>query len=124
MSTALMAGVVALIRAKYPTLSPEGIMNRLKATAIDKGPTGFDEEYGYGVVDPVAALTKDVADPGASASTPAVSGSSRSTEAAAGGSSNTTMRVLGTLVCVGAIVVAIVALVLALVVVSRRRKRR
>jgi type VII secretion-associated serine protease mycosin len=67
-STAIVAGVVALIRAKYPKLTAKQVIERLTATAVDKGVTGRDSEFGYGIVDPVAALTKTVK-PSASAST-------------------------------------------------------
>jgi hypothetical protein len=41
-------------------LSAVEVIHRLTATAIDKGAPGRDDEYGYGIVDPVAALTADV----------------------------------------------------------------
>jgi type VII secretion-associated serine protease mycosin len=59
-SAAIVAGVAALVRSKYPTLSAPEVIHRLTATAIDKGLPGRDEEYGYGIVDPVAALTREV----------------------------------------------------------------
>jgi type VII secretion-associated serine protease mycosin len=59
-ATAIVAGVAALVRAKYPQLSAAEVVHRLTATAIDKGTPGRDNEYGYGIVDPVAALTADV----------------------------------------------------------------
>ncbi|MEV4411617.1 S8 family serine peptidase [Catellatospora sp. NPDC049609] len=59
-STALVAGAAALIRAKFPDLSAADVIHRLTATAIDKGFRGPDGEYGYGIVDVLAALTKDV----------------------------------------------------------------
>jgi subtilisin family serine protease len=68
-ATAILAGAAALVRAKFPTLSAEEVIHRLTATAIDKGPPGRDNEYGYGVVDLVAALTKEV--PPLKATTPA-----------------------------------------------------
>jgi subtilisin family serine protease len=55
-----VAGVAALIRSKYPNLSAAEVVHRLIATAIDKGPPGRDSLYGYGIVDPVAALTANV----------------------------------------------------------------
>jgi hypothetical protein len=36
------------------------VIHRLTATATDKGPRGRDNEYGYGVINIVAALTADV----------------------------------------------------------------
>ncbi|MGN9774320.1 S8 family serine peptidase [Micromonospora sp. H33] len=59
-ATAITAGAVALIRAKYPHLPADEVVHRLTATAVDKGPPGRDDQYGYGVIDIVAALTADV----------------------------------------------------------------
>jgi subtilisin family serine protease len=59
-STAIVAGAVALVRSKYPGLSAREVVHRLTATATDKGPPGRDEQYGYGVLNLVAALTADV----------------------------------------------------------------
>ncbi|MDG4807870.1 type VII secretion-associated serine protease mycosin [Micromonospora sp. WMMD1120] len=59
-ATAIVAGAAALIRSKYPHLPAREVAHRLTATAIDKGPPGRDNEYGYGVIDLVAALTADV----------------------------------------------------------------
>jgi subtilisin family serine protease len=59
-STALIAGAAALVRAKFPKLSAVEVIHRLTATADDKGPPGRDDEYGYGIVNLVKALTADV----------------------------------------------------------------
>ncbi|HEX6970447.1 MAG TPA: type VII secretion-associated serine protease mycosin [Micromonosporaceae bacterium] len=59
-ATAIIAGAAALVRARFPDLSAAEVVHRLTATAIDKGPPGRDEQYGYGVIDLVAALTADV----------------------------------------------------------------
>jgi subtilisin family serine protease len=59
-STAIVAGVAALVRAKYPNLSAAEVAHRLEATADDQGPPGRDDQYGYGIVNPVKALTADV----------------------------------------------------------------
>src|SRR5574337_1081605 len=60
-ATAIVSGVAALVRAKYPQLSAHQIINRLTRTA--RAPArGVDNEVGYGIVDPVAALTWDVPD--------------------------------------------------------------
>ncbi|WP_264956462.1 type VII secretion-associated serine protease mycosin, partial [Mycobacterium kiyosense] len=58
-SAAYVSGVAALVRAKYPTLSAHQIINRILQTAHNP-PRGVDNQVGYGVVDPVAALTFDV----------------------------------------------------------------
>lgn len=59
-ATAIVSGIIALIRSKYPSLSAEEVLHRLTATADDRGPPGRDDVYGYGIVDPVKALTADV----------------------------------------------------------------
>ena len=58
-SAAVVSGVAALVRAKYPTLTAHQVINRLIATA--RAPArGIDNQVGHGVVDPVAALTYDI----------------------------------------------------------------
>ena len=59
-ATAIVAGAAALVRAKFPNLSAAEVIHRLTATAIDKGPPGRDDQYGYGIVNLVGALTADV----------------------------------------------------------------
>jgi subtilisin family serine protease len=49
-----------LVRSKYPDLPATEVIHRLTATADDRGPPGRDNEYGYGVVNLVKALTADV----------------------------------------------------------------
>ena len=60
-SAAFVSGVAALVRAKYPELSAHQVVNRILQTAHNP-PRGVDNQVGYGVVDPVAALTFDVPD--------------------------------------------------------------
>jgi type VII secretion-associated serine protease mycosin len=55
-ATAYVSGVVALIKAENPALSPEQIRTVLEQTASDKPAGGRNDEIGFGVVDPVAAL--------------------------------------------------------------------
>ena len=59
-ATAIIAGTAALVRARFPNLSAKEVVHRLTATAIDKGPPGRDDQYGYGIVNLVGALTADV----------------------------------------------------------------
>lgn len=59
-STAIIAGAAALVRAKFPKLSAVEVIHRLTATAIDKGPPGRDDQYGYGIVNLIGALTAAV----------------------------------------------------------------
>lgn len=58
-SSAFVAGVAALVRAKFPDLSAHQVIHRLHATAHPPA-GGRDTVVGYGVIDPVAALTWDV----------------------------------------------------------------
>ncbi|MDI1459922.1 S8 family serine peptidase [Catellatospora sp. KI3] len=62
-ATAIAAGVAALVWSKYPTLTADQVLERLTRTSVDKGPQGQDGDYGFGVVDPVAALTAPDAAP-------------------------------------------------------------
>jgi type VII secretion-associated serine protease mycosin len=55
-STAVVSGAAALIRAKYPKLSAAQVVKALESAAVDKGPAGRDDAYGYGELDLVAAL--------------------------------------------------------------------
>jgi subtilisin family serine protease len=54
------AGVVAAIRSKYPSsrVSPLQLRALLFRTAQDQGGPGFDFDYGWGVIDPAALLTR------------------------------------------------------------------
>ncbi|MFH1146976.1 MAG: S8 family peptidase [Pseudomonadota bacterium] len=51
-----VAGVAALILSRNPDLLPDEVKTILQATAEDKGATGWDEEYGYGIVNAYLAL--------------------------------------------------------------------
>ncbi|WP_328383684.1 type VII secretion-associated serine protease mycosin [Micromonospora zamorensis] len=59
-SAAIVSGVAALIRSKYPDLDAANVINRIIRTARDAGPGGRDPQYGFGRLDPVAALTADL----------------------------------------------------------------
>ncbi|GAA3386853.1 hypothetical protein GCM10020369_27110 [Cryptosporangium minutisporangium] len=56
----MVSATAALLRSRYPDLSAANVVNRLIRTADDEGPAGRDSQYGYGIVDPVAALTEAV----------------------------------------------------------------
>ncbi|HEX6346901.1 S8 family serine peptidase [Umezawaea sp.] len=59
-AAALVSGVAALVRAKYPDMSAADVVNRLVASATDIAGPGRDEATGFGLVNPVAALTATV----------------------------------------------------------------
>ncbi|MFE9191434.1 S8 family serine peptidase [Micromonospora sp. NPDC007208] len=117
-ATAIVAGAAALIRSKYPYLPAREVAHRLTATAVDKGAPGRDDEYGYGVIDLVAALTADVPPLGfESVSAPAGAGPTTTAGAQPGDESDgATARGLATL---GVLVAAGVGWA----VIARRRRR-
>ena len=58
-AAAYVSGIAALVRAKYPQLTAHQVITRIQQTSHNP-PRGVDNQVGYGVVDPVAALTFDV----------------------------------------------------------------
>jgi bacillopeptidase F len=50
-----VAGAMALLRQAFPTATPANLEAALYKTARDRGVTGVDNNYGYGIVDVVAA---------------------------------------------------------------------
>lgn len=58
-SAAYVSGLAALIRQRFPALTPAQVINRITATARHPG-GGADNVVGAGVIDPVAALTWEV----------------------------------------------------------------
>jgi hypothetical protein len=76
-SSPLTAGVVALIMAANPRLSPTQVVSLLESTAADRGTTGYDYYYGYGRINAGAAViaaaganTADTQPPTAAISSP------------------------------------------------------
>lgn len=61
MSSAIVAGAAALIRSKYPNMPAYEVVNRLTATATDRGAPGLDDKYGHGNLNLGAALNNTVA---------------------------------------------------------------
>ncbi|GGZ39394.1 S8 family serine peptidase [Streptomyces poonensis] len=63
-AAALTSAAAALIKSKYPDLTPGQIVNRLVKTAVlpdsIKDLSLPDEKYGYGAIRPLAALTGDI----------------------------------------------------------------
>ncbi|GAA4230107.1 subtilisin family serine protease [Streptosporangium album] len=57
-ATALVAGVAALIKAKYPNISPHLVSQALTSTARSASAAGYDDHIGFGVVDAGAALAR------------------------------------------------------------------
>lgn len=59
-AAAYVAGLAALIKSRFPDLGADAVMRRITATAHGSG-SGRDHTIGYGVIDPVAALSDTVA---------------------------------------------------------------
>ena len=58
-AAAYVSGLAALLKQRFPVLTPAQIINRITATSRHPG-GGVDNYVGAGVIDPVAALTWDV----------------------------------------------------------------
>ena len=56
----MVSATAALIRSRWPTMPAGEVINRIIKTATDRGATGRDPIYGFGLVDPSAALTAEV----------------------------------------------------------------
>ncbi|SDJ43425.1 Subtilase family protein [Frankineae bacterium MT45] len=59
-ATAIVSGIIALIRAKFPTMDAANVINRLIKTATPASGGGYSEKVGFGVPDAYKALTADV----------------------------------------------------------------
>ncbi|MFE1319304.1 S8 family serine peptidase [Kitasatospora phosalacinea] len=145
-STAFVSATAALVRAKFPKLTAGQVAERLVKSAKAPSAVGGgklpDPHYGYGVLSPYDALTKDI--PAGSAqgplaatagndATPAPSGAAATGGAATGGdpaqpdalpqarSSSESGLGAGVLVAIGAGAVLVVVLIVVLAVRNRRR---
>ncbi|MGF2943962.1 type VII secretion-associated serine protease mycosin [Mycobacterium sp. Lab-001] len=70
-SAAYVSGLAALLRQRFPDLTPAQIINRITASARHPG-GGVDDEVGAGTVDAYAALTWDIPASPATAAPPPV----------------------------------------------------
>jgi type VII secretion-associated serine protease mycosin len=55
---ALVAGVAALIKSRYPRLPPDLVVSALESTTTGRPAGGYDSQVGFGIVDAAAALAK------------------------------------------------------------------
>jgi len=60
-ATPLFCGVVAVLFSLNPTLAPDDVISILKSTAVDLGPRGWDEYFGWGRIDFGAAAAATAA---------------------------------------------------------------
>ncbi|MCX9192629.1 type VII secretion-associated serine protease mycosin [Carbonactinospora thermoautotrophica] len=116
-SAAYVSGVAALVRAKYPQLTAGQVIERLVKTADDRGVPGRDEYYGYGIVNPVRALTANIPPGPAEGPLPQPSVPTPTPVAGSGGSEDSSLGLL--VAALGGLVV--VGLVAGVVVVLARR---
>jgi hypothetical protein len=56
----IVTGLVALMRQSDPVASANDIIQRVISTAVDLGDPGFDGVYGYGLIDPLAAIDSNL----------------------------------------------------------------
>jgi type VII secretion-associated serine protease mycosin len=131
-ATAYVSATAALIRAKYPDLTAGQIINRLikSATLLDhdvkKTP---DDEYGYGIIRPYAALTMDI--PKGSKQGPLAQASpSTSTNSGAASDDDSTSLAKkkkksssGSTLLIAGIAAAVVVIAILFVVIRSRRNR-
>jgi type VII secretion-associated serine protease mycosin len=55
---ALVAGVAALIKSRYPDLAPNLVASALTSTTTNRPAGGYDSQVGFGIVDAAAALAR------------------------------------------------------------------
>lgn len=55
-SSPLVAGIAALVRTRFPTMTAAQVLARIRSTARDAGPRGIDSFYGGGLIDAYAAI--------------------------------------------------------------------
>ncbi|MBN1173182.1 MAG: S8 family serine peptidase [Micromonosporaceae bacterium] len=125
LSTGLVSGIAALLKAKYPTITASQMLELLEATADKRGGVGYSQQLGYGIVDPIAALTKGPASltASASASASAAASSPAAGDAKDGSGSSASNRVLVGVAIFGGFTVVIAILVISLVGLARRRRQ-
>ncbi|WP_239093206.1 type VII secretion-associated serine protease mycosin [Paractinoplanes abujensis] len=56
----MVSATAALVRSRWPDMPAGEVINRIIRTAKDKGTPGRDPVFGFGLVDPVGALTASV----------------------------------------------------------------
>ncbi|MEU3505473.1 type VII secretion-associated serine protease mycosin [Streptomyces hundungensis] len=124
-SAPYVAGVAALIKAKHPTWTQREIVAQIQQTA-ERSVAGHDRLVGWGVVDPVRALTQDDHPLQAPVAHEGVTPARAPTPAALhlGETDEQRTRRLATYVATGAAVVAAVLSGAAVAVRDARRRRR
>ncbi|MEW1660572.1 S8 family serine peptidase [Streptomyces sp. NPDC093707] len=135
-ATAYVSGAAALLRAKFPDLSAGQIANRLiKTASLPAGQQGMslpDQHYGYGSINPLSALTKDVPAGSEDGPFPALSGgssggSSDPSNAAGGNNANLKIQshksMVPFLILIGVVVLVLVVIALIVMMVAKKKRR-
>lgn len=121
-SAAIVSGVAALVRAKFPNMDANNVVNRLIKSASDLGAPGRDDKFGYGLVNAEKALTMNIAEvkenplgtPGATSASPSSGPSAKNIFSTARGGANPLAAVVWLVIIGGAVAWF----------VMRRRKRK
>ena len=126
-STAIVSGAAALIWSKYPDLTANDVIERLIATADDKGAEGYDTEYGYGELNILEALTATdvptvVANP-LTTEGAAANASAQAAQAAQDTDCDTSNNKTTIAIAIAATTAVIVAILIAALWIQLRRKR-
>ncbi|MFJ4319284.1 type VII secretion-associated serine protease mycosin [Streptomyces lavendulae] len=124
-SAPYVAGVAALLRAEHPQWTPQEVVWQIQNTA-ERAVNGRDDYVGWGVVDPVRAVTQDreaprapVPDPG-----PPPAAAPRAAELALSETAQEREERIGTYALgVGAVLIAVIAATATVVREARRRRR-
>ncbi|MFB0626530.1 type VII secretion-associated serine protease mycosin [Streptomyces sp. AB3(2024)] len=125
-SAPYVAGVAALLRAEHPQWTPQEVVWQIQNTA-ERAVNGRDDYVGWGVVDPVRAVTQDretprapVPDPG-----PPPAATPRVAELALSETAQEREERIGTYALgVGAVLIAVIAATATVVREARSRRRR
>ncbi len=59
-ATAITSAALAMVWSKYPAETARQVLTRMLTTATDRGTAGRDSSYGYGVINPEAAINAPV----------------------------------------------------------------
>ncbi|MBT2403529.1 type VII secretion-associated serine protease mycosin [Streptomyces sp. ISL-87] len=125
-SAPYVAGLAALLRAKHPTWTPQQVIWQIEGTA-ERSVKGRDDYVGWGVVDPVRAVTQDretpkapVPDPGPPPAAAPEAAAMHLTETAQEREERFGTYALG----IGAVLIAVIAGTATVVRDARGRRRR
>ncbi|MFG2878569.1 type VII secretion-associated serine protease mycosin [Streptomyces sp. NPDC048337] len=125
-SAPYVAGVAALLRAKHPDWSPQQVVWQIQNTA-ERSVKGRDDYVGWGIVDPVAALSQDheppkapVPDPGPPPAAAPDAAALKLTETAQEREERFGTYALG----IGAVLIAVIAGAATVIRDARNRRRR